>query len=401
MKKISIALLVVLFFVGCSNRELSRDSEYNNAILSILKSQKKPSIEVYDLCEKILPEIVKRNDLGNYQKVIRVFNQNPDSFSKAMTLGFLANVETENPILKDSLFAAVVRARKIIKTDEYMNLAEKHYADRNFSQEELADHLSTYYAMISDDYALMLIERQELTKAINVYEEIIADYKDTDLLLNYSRALIKLNRYEQSLRASIEALKMTPGSLEAKSEVRKTAELLGYSKAEISTMLDDTIFLGRNLLRQNLLAAEINLPVPEFNLSGLDGSRLTDTELKNKITIVSFFATWCPPCRKELPLLNEFHHHYSNDEDLKVIAISTDRDTYLVPPFVKKNALDFPVYYADGIQSQFGVKGIPTIFIVDQKGIIRYKKVGFTDGEEFIKILNWYIEELRVVKRES
>lgn len=398
MKNLGIALVSILFLFSCSSKELSKDSEYNDAISFILKNQGKEFAEIYETCEKILPEIVKRNDLRSYQKVIPVYNQNPNLFSKAMTLGFLASVETEDPILKDSIFAAVVRARNIIKSDAYYLSAQKYYSDKNYSQEELLDRLTSYKAMISDDFALMLIERQELTKAMNVYEEIIVDYKDTDILLKYSRILTKLNRYEASLMASIEALKMTPGSLEAKSEVRKTAELLGYSKVEISTMLEETIFMGRNLLRQNLLAAEVNLPMPEFSLSGLDGSILTNKDLKNKIAVVSFFATWCPPCKKELPLLNEFHYQHSKDEDLKIIAVSTDKDKYLVPPFVKKNAFDFPVYYGDGIQSQFGVKGIPTIFIVDQEGIIRYKKVGFTDGEEFLKIMSWYIEELKIEK---
>lgn len=398
MKRLGIGLLAILLLVGCGNKELKQEFNYDDVISFIIRNQKKETVEVYNACEQILPQIIERNDIENYQKVIRVFNQSPDLFSKAMTLGFLPSVETEDPIMKDSILAAVVRARNIIKSDAYMASAQEYYTDRNYTQEELTDRLTAYYAMISDGYALMLIERQELTKAMAVYEEIISEYKDTEILLNYSKALSKLNRYEASLMASIEALKMTPGSLDAKSEVTRTAELLGYSKAEISTMLDETLFVGRNLLRQNLLADQLNQAMPELSLSGLDGSVLTNNDLKGKIVVVSFFATWCPPCLRELPHLNELYHQYSEDEDVKIVVVSTDKDKYLVPPFIQKNAFDFSVYYGGGIKTKFGVKGIPTLFVIDQDGIIRYKKVGYTDGEEFGKIMSWYIDELKADK---
>jgi thiol-disulfide isomerase/thioredoxin len=188
---------------------------------------------------------------------------------------------------------------------------------------------------------------------------------------------------------------MTPGSLDAKAEVSGTAELLGYSKAEINTMIDESIFVGRNLLRQNLLADQLNVPMPEFRLQGLDHSTLNSADLKNKIVIVSFFATWCPPCRKELPHLNELYHAYASDDDIRIIVISTDVDTFLVAPFVADNAFDFPVYFSNGIKKEFEVKGIPTLFVVDKDGMIRYKKIGYTEGEEFGKIMSWYIDELK------
>jgi thioredoxin-related protein len=53
------------------------------------------------------------------------------------------------------------------------------------------------------------------------------------------------------------------------------------------------------------------------------------------------------------------------------------------------------VYYADGLNKAFGVKGIPTLFVVDKQGMIRYKKVGYSEGEEFGKIMSWYIDEIK------
>ncbi len=395
MKSFLSIFLVVLFLAGCGNRELNQEQDYDSKISFIMKNQKKESPELYTACEQILPEIIQKNELEDYQKVIKVYNNNTDYFSKAMTLGFLASEKTEDAILKDSIFIAVARANKMIKTDEFLESAKEYYVERNLTEEELNDRLTAYRAMVSDGYAQLLIERRQLTEALNVYEEIIADYKDTEILLNYGKALNSMNRYEASLVACIEALKMTPGSLDAKAEVMNTAELLGYSKAEINTMINETVFVGRNLLRQNLLADQLDVPMPAFEIKGLDDTVLSSEEFKDKILIVSFFSTWCPPCRKELPHLNEVYHQYLEDDDVKIIVVSTDSDKFLVPPFIEKYGYDFPVYYADGLNKEFGVKGIPTLFVIGKDGMIRYKKVGYSEGEEFGKIMSWYIDELK------
>ncbi|MEA2077024.1 MAG: TlpA disulfide reductase family protein [Candidatus Marinimicrobia bacterium] len=398
MKHFIGIFLVVLLLAGCVSRELSTEPDYDSIISYIMKNQKKESAELYTACEQVLPEIIQKGEIEDYQKVVKIYNKNTDIFSKAMTLGFLASEQTDNPILKDSIFAAVKRANIMTGTDEFLVSAKEYYQERNFTEEELNDRLTAYRAMVSDGYAQLLIERQQLTEALNVYEDIINDYKDTEILLNYGKALNKMNRYEASLIACIEALKMTPGSLDAKAEIMNTAELLGYSKAEVNTMIDETVFVGRNILRQNLLADQLNIPMPEFEIEGLDSTSITHEKFENKILIVSFFATWCPPCLKELPHMNEVYHQYKEDEEVEIIVVSTDRDKFLVPPFINENGYDFPVYYADGLNKAFGVKGIPTLFVIDKLGMTRYKKVGFSEGEEFGKIMSWYIDEIKAAK---
>jgi len=398
MKHLLTIGLVLLLLAGCGNRELSTEPDYDGLVSFIMKNQKKESPELYAACEQVLPQSIEKGELEDYQKIIKIYNQNTDVFSKAMTLGFLSSVSTDDPILKDSVFSAVKRAEIMTKSEAFLVSAKEYYLDRNFNEDELNDRLTAYRAMISDGYAQLLIERQQLTEALNVYEDIIADYQDTEILLNYGKALNKMNRYEASLIACIEALKMTPGSLDAKAEILNTAELLGYSKAEVNTMIDETVFVGRNLLRQNLLADQLNIPMPEFEIEGLDSTTITHEKFKDKILIVSFWATWCPPCRKELPHMNEVYHQYRDDDEVEIIVVSTDKDKFLVQPFIEKYGFDFPVYYADGLNTAFGVKGIPTLFVVDKQGMVRYKKVGFSEGEEFEKIMSWYIEEIKAAE---
>ena len=358
MKRLGLFLIVVLVFTACGNKELTQELDYDDVVSYIMKNRKKPTVEIYEACEQILPQALERGAVEDYQNLVKIYNTNPDLFSKAMTLGFLSSVVSEDPILEDSILVAVERSRSLMESEEYLASAQVYYADRQFSQEELNDRLTAYNAMISDGYAQLLMKNNENTKAIVVYEEIMADYKDTEILLNYSKVLSKMNRYEASLMASIEALKMTPGSLAAKAEVTNTAEMLGYSKAEVNTMIDETVFVGRNILRQNLLADQLNIPMPELNIVGLDESVLTNNDLKGKIVVVSFWATWCPPCRKELPHLNELYQQYAEDEEVEILALSTDIDTYLVHPLIQESGYDLPVYYHGGIKKEFGVKGV-------------------------------------------
>ena len=72
MKKLSAILLVVFILVGCGNRELTQEFDYDSAISYILKNQKKESIEVYNACEQILPQIIEKDQIEDYQKVINI-----------------------------------------------------------------------------------------------------------------------------------------------------------------------------------------------------------------------------------------------------------------------------------------------------------------------------------------
>ncbi len=399
MKQFTIILLLLFVFSGCSNIALktkpSHEFDYNKTLSFIVKNQKKESVELYAACEQMLPIILENDQLDDYRKVIRIYNKNIDIFSKAMTLGFLSNADPEDPILRDSVFFAVRRAERLALSDDFLTSAERYYKERNYTEEELNDRITAYRAMISDGYAQLLIKRHQLTEALAVYESIISNYKDTEILLNYGKALNRMNRYEASLITCIEALKMTPGSLDAKAEITNTAKLLGYSKVEIKTMIDETVFVGRNLLRQDLLADQLNVHMPAFELVGIDSSIITNAQFKNKILVVSFFATWCPPCLRELPHLNEIYLGYRNDQEVEIIVVSTDEDKFLVPPFIKENGYQFPVYYSNGLKKEFEVKGIPTLFVIDKNGIIRYKKVGYSESEEFDKIMSWYIDEIK------
>lgn len=116
---------------------------------------------------------------------------------------------------------------------------------------------------------------------------------------------------------------------------------------------------------------------PTFSVKNGVGETVTQRILLKKVTIVSFFASWCGPCRRELPDLNKFYQAHKS-EGLKILAIGVDKRPAAAKTFVEKLKLSFDVAYDARALSMgaFGVKGMPTAFLVGRDGRILRRLVG-------------------------
>jgi thiol-disulfide isomerase/thioredoxin len=130
-------------------------------------------------------------------------------------------------------------------------------------------------------------------------------------------------------------------------------------------------------------------PAPDFTLQKLDGSgEITLSDLKGKIVVLDFWATWCPPCKKGLPLLNEFDVEHSSDL-VVVYAVNvwergSEKEVLeTVKDFWKDNKYKTSVLlgsqYSD-LTKNFGVTGIPTTFVIDMNGNIYDKHIGYSEN---------------------
>ena len=111
---------------------------------------------------------------------------------------------------------------------------------------------------------------------------------------------------------------------------------------------------------------------PDFTLPTTDGKTIKLSDLKGKVVIVDFWATWCPPCRKGIPDLIELKKKYGS-KGLEVIGISLDTETKgQVAGFVKTNGMNYPVVYGNQTVTQLygGIEAIPTTFVIDKQGKI-------------------------------
>ncbi|MBA4406223.1 hypothetical protein C0389_03015 [bacterium] len=111
---------------------------------------------------------------------------------------------------------------------------------------------------------------------------------------------------------------------------------------------------------------------PDFTLPTSDGKTLKLSDLKGKVVIVDFWATWCPPCRKGIPDLIALKKKYGS-KGFEIIGVSVDTETKSeVVPFIKDYKINYPVVYGNmNVYQQYGgIRAIPTSFVIDKQGKI-------------------------------
>lgn len=117
---------------------------------------------------------------------------------------------------------------------------------------------------------------------------------------------------------------------------------------------------------------------PAYRYVGLDGSEISDDSLRGKVVLVNFWATWCAPCRAEMPLLEMMHKRHEA-AGFVVVGLAVDRvSTEAVRAFVKDRGVTYPIAHvgAEAEQVFGGVRGYPTSFLLDRTGKIRHTVLG-------------------------
>jgi peroxiredoxin len=130
-------------------------------------------------------------------------------------------------------------------------------------------------------------------------------------------------------------------------------------------------------------------PAPNFSLNTGDGKTVELSQFKGKVVVVNFWATWCGPCRNEIPGMLQVYNQYKS-KGLEIVGISLDRDGWrVINPFVQKFKITYPVVLGNGevTEAYGGIEAIPTTFIVDRKGNIAGKHIGYLSKDEFEKIV--------------
>jgi peroxiredoxin len=128
---------------------------------------------------------------------------------------------------------------------------------------------------------------------------------------------------------------------------------------------------------------------PDFTLTDLSGKSISLSDLKGKVIFVNFWATWCGPCRHEIPDFIEFYKE-NKDNGVVILGVSIDKSVNKVRDFVDDNGINYPIAMAtDNMVKDYKPgKFIPTTIIIDSDGMIQEKKVGAMDKatlEHFFK----------------
>lgn len=124
---------------------------------------------------------------------------------------------------------------------------------------------------------------------------------------------------------------------------------------------------------------------PDFELTTLDGKKVKLSDYRGQKVILNFWASWCPPCKAEMPHMQKFYEK-NKDNNITILAVnltSLDKGSEAVQTFIKKNKLTFPVLLDEKgeVGKTYQAVAIPTSYIIDQKGIIRKKMISPMDED--------------------
>ena len=135
-------------------------------------------------------------------------------------------------------------------------------------------------------------------------------------------------------------------------------------------------------------------PAPTWTLTDVEGKAVSSDQLKGKVIVLDFWATWCGPCRSEIPSYIELQRQYG-PAGLAIVGVSLDRGgPAVVKKFIAEQKINYQIVLGDDkvAEAYGGVEAIPTTFIIDRSGTIRYRKVGAMEPEEFAAVLKPFLK---------
>lgn len=137
-------------------------------------------------------------------------------------------------------------------------------------------------------------------------------------------------------------------------------------------------------------------PAPDFALKSTTGENLRLSEFRGDVVMVNFWATWCGPCRQEMPILDELYDRYQK-VGFRLIGVNIDDDPRRAIEMLESLGVSFPVVFDDRkeVSEQYQVQAMPVTLLIDRNGIVRYTHFGYKPGYE-----DYYLDEVRTLLRE-
>ncbi len=156
-----------------------------------------------------------------------------------------------------------------------------------------------------------------------------------------------------------------------------------------------TTLLLTALFSSNCFAVELNTPAPDFTLKSAKGPNLRLEEHRGQVVLINFWATWCGPCRQEMPVLDKIQQRYE-PLGFTVLGVNVEGETRKVRQLLERSGLSFPILF-DGDQTTsetYSVEAMPFTVLVDRDGMVKYVHNGYKPGDE-----REYVNHLKTLLR--
>ena len=163
-----------------------------------------------------------------------------------------------------------------------------------------------------------------------------------------------------------------------------------------SGFIQHTLAAVMVLLATTTIAATAETPAPDFTLKSNSGENIRLREFRGEVVLINFWASWCGPCRQEMPILSELHDKYQA-MGFTVLGVNVEENSDAARKLLQDMPVNFPVLFDNdsSVSRQYDVAAMPSTVLVDRNGNMRFLHKGYKSGLEDI-----YMEQVRSLIRE-
>ena len=262
--------------------------------------------------------------------------------------------------------------------------------------------------MYADTYGMVMYRMGQYKKGLPYAKDaamVVNEGKDPDQNNTYALLAEKVLPKKQYVKELEQFVKDGKSTSEIK-DILKRAYVKdkktdsGFDEYIVALQKEATLKMLEELKKSML-----NEKAPVFALVDLEGKNINLGELKGKVVVVDFWATWCGPCISSFPGMQKMVNKFKDDPNVKFVFIDTwergDEKAKNASTFMATNKYTFHVLMdnEDKVVAEYKVEGIPTKFVIDKNGMIRFKSVGFDGSDD--KLMNELTAMIEMASKES